>query len=124
MTTYMVKGETHEGAILTLRKGFPSHEAAEDHPVTLSLWKRVWVEADSRQAPKPKEPTLPPFPWNWVSSGASDASGQFHAYLIDANGRKIAAIWGAGSAKKLVADFIVDACNTLHEVENDMKIDQ
>ena len=101
MTTYMVKGETHEGAVLTLRKDFAMHEAAEDHPVTLSLWKRVWVEADYRPAPKPKEPTLPPFPWDWVASGIADASGTFHAYLVDATGKKIAAIWGGNKREKV-----------------------
>jgi len=33
-----------------------------------------------------------------------------------ANGKKLAAVWG-DSEKKLVADFIVVAVNTVHEVE-------
>jgi hypothetical protein len=41
---YAVKSETHEGEILILRRGFTSQEEAEDHPVQMSLWKRVWVE--------------------------------------------------------------------------------
>jgi hypothetical protein len=42
---YVVKAETHEGKILILRRGFASEEEAEDYPIQMSLWKRVWVEA-------------------------------------------------------------------------------
>jgi hypothetical protein len=41
---YAVKAETHEGKVLTLRRGFASQEEAEDHPIQMSRWKRVWVE--------------------------------------------------------------------------------
>ena len=41
---YAVKGETLDGRITILRRGFVSYEAAEDHPVKMSDWKRVWVE--------------------------------------------------------------------------------
>ena len=54
---------------------------------------------------------LPPFPWDWVASGAPSANGQFHAYLVDATGRKIAAIWGKGAEKEAIADFILRAVN-------------
>jgi hypothetical protein len=121
MTSYMVKAETHEGDIMTLRKGFASQGEAEDHPVTMKFWKRVWIEPDSTPAPVPKSKTLPPFPWNWVAAGKPSASGAFHAYLVDANGRKIAAIWGAESERALVADFIVDSCNISHQVDQNEK---
>lgn len=52
---------------------------------------------------------LPPMPWDWIASSAPSANGAFHIYLVDANGRKIAAIWGKGSEKKAIADFIVRA---------------
>jgi hypothetical protein len=42
---YAVKAETHQGKVLILRRGFASQEEAEDHPVRMSHWKRVWVEA-------------------------------------------------------------------------------
>ena len=42
---YAVKAETHEGKVLILKRGFASQEEAEDHPVRMSHWKRVWVEA-------------------------------------------------------------------------------
>ena len=41
---YAVKAETHEGKVVILRRGFASEEEAEDYPIQMSLWKRVWVE--------------------------------------------------------------------------------
>jgi hypothetical protein len=43
---YSVKAETKEGDVITLRRGFPSRSDAEDYPVRLSLWRRVWVERE------------------------------------------------------------------------------
>lgn len=40
-----------------------------------------------------------PAPFNWQTSRTFDAKGVFNAYLLDANGRKIAAIWGRGEEK-------------------------
>lgn len=108
-TTYAVKAETHEGNLMTLRRGFATEDAAADHPVQMSLWKRVWVEAE--QTPADTAPVLPPLPWDWVSAGHPTANGQFQAYLVDATGRKIAAIWGRGSEKALIADHILKSVN-------------
>ena len=110
MNEYAVKAETHEGNIMILRRGFMSEEAAEDHPVQISLWKRVWVEPIALIEKQKAAPTLPPKPWDWISSSTDDARGQFHAYLVDATGKKIAAIWG-GDAKALIADHILDRVN-------------
>lgn len=55
--------------------------------------------------------TLPPLPWDWVASEKPDGRGQFHAYLVDATGRKIAAIWGRGAEKTLIADTILALVN-------------
>src|SRR5688572_26181639 len=41
------------GNPLVLRRGFPSREAAEDHPVKLALWARVWVEERKESLHKP-----------------------------------------------------------------------
>ena len=41
---YVVKAETHEGKVVTLSDGFPSRAVAEDFPVRLAKWRRVWVE--------------------------------------------------------------------------------
>jgi hypothetical protein len=54
---------------------------------------------------------LPPLPWDWVAAGKPNNNGSFHAYLVDANGRKIAAIWGRGNEKEAIADFILRATN-------------
>lgn len=62
-------------------------------------------------ADKPTNATLPPLPWDWVAAGIPTANGQFHAYLVDATGRKIAAIWGKGAEKELIADHILKSVN-------------
>lgn len=109
---YAVKAETHDGSIMTLRRGFVSREDAEDHPVKASLWKRVWVESVGELKNGPSgEPALPPGPWNWVASGGADIRGQFHIYLVDANGKKLAAIWGKEGQKTLVAQHIIQLVN-------------
>jgi hypothetical protein len=109
---YAVRAETYDGSLLTLRRGFTSREAAEDHPVKASLWKRIWIESLGPLCLQvTSEPELPPLPWKWVSSGSSDARGQFHIYLVDANGKKIAAIWGREGQKTLVAQHITGLVN-------------
>lgn len=106
---YAVKAETHEGKVMTLRGGFVSQDAAEDHPVQMNLWKRVWVEPMASEVMRPAE--LPPRPWDWVTSGTVSANGLFNAYLVDATGRKIGAIWGKGKEKELIADHILKCVN-------------
>lgn len=106
---FAVKAETHAGKVMTLRRGFPTEEAAEDHPVQMSLWKRVWVEPLEAEPARLAE--LPPRPWDWVTSGTVSANGLFNAYLVDANGRRIAAIWGKGREKEMIADHILSLVN-------------
>jgi hypothetical protein len=48
---YAVRAETKEGDVVTLKRGFPSVSDAEDYPVRLYLWRRVWVEPDVPQQP-------------------------------------------------------------------------
>src|SRR5689334_22845036 len=38
---YAVNGETRDGRITIVKRGFASHEEAEDHPIRMSRWKRV-----------------------------------------------------------------------------------
>jgi hypothetical protein len=118
--TWAVKGETHDGYILTIRKGFDTQEAAEDHPVTLSKWRCIWVERWVPAPPKKrvnvKEPTLPPFPWRLVLEAHPST---VRVVVADATGKKIAVIAGSANVRRLIADFIIDACNTLNEVEGD-----
>jgi hypothetical protein len=54
---------------------------------------------------------LPPLPWNWVTSDSPSANGLFHIYLVDATGRKIAALWGKGDEKQALAEHIVASVN-------------
>lgn len=108
---YAVKAETKEGNVFILRRGFPSEEAAGDHPVTLALWKRVWIEPVGPMLPTRQTPVLPPTPWDWITSGTPSGNGHFHAYLVDGNGRKIAAIWGKDGEKALIANHIIALIN-------------
>ena len=41
---YAVKGERSDGRITIVKRGFLSRDEAEDHPIRMSRWKRVWVE--------------------------------------------------------------------------------
>jgi hypothetical protein len=41
---YAVKAETFDGMVITLQRGFESRFEAEDHRVTMSRWRRVWIE--------------------------------------------------------------------------------
>ncbi|MBV8804885.1 MAG: hypothetical protein JO042_07555 [Sinobacteraceae bacterium] len=41
---YAVKAETRDGRIMIVKRGFASQEEAEDHPIRMARWKRVWVE--------------------------------------------------------------------------------
>lgn len=51
-----------------------------------------------------------PRPWDWTFVSAN-ASGGGHIYITDANGRKIAAIWGKAEEKTATADLIIAAVN-------------
>jgi hypothetical protein len=35
---FVVKGETREGRIMILKRGFASQDKAEDHPIRMSDW--------------------------------------------------------------------------------------
>jgi hypothetical protein len=51
-----------------------------------------------------------PRPWDWQWVGGT-RNGLGHIYIVDANGRKIAAIWGKAGEKVHTADLIIDAVN-------------
>lgn len=92
-----------------LHGGFASREDAEDHPVRLASWKRIWI--DTVERPISRLPSIPPLPWSYESSAAQSNNGSFHLYLVDADGRKIAAIWGKGDEKRLTAEHILKVVN-------------
>lgn len=47
-----------------------------------------------------------PAPYDFLAIGAN-ASGGFHLYVTDANGRKIAAVWGKAEEKEATARLFV-----------------
>lgn len=49
-----------------------------------------------------------PAPWSLVSASQVDGRGDFHLYVADANGRKIAAIWTRGE-EKLATGYLMEA---------------
>jgi hypothetical protein len=63
---------------------------------------------DSRDEKIMSEPAPRPWDWIWVSASAS---GGGHIYLVDRDGRKIAAIWGKAEEKTATADLIIKAVN-------------
>lgn len=59
--------------------------------------------------------SLPPLPWSYQTNapmGKHEGSG--FVYLIDANGRKIAALWGNSEEKIATAKLITDAADKTH----------
>lgn len=63
-----------------------------------------------------------PRPWNTLAIGAH-ASGGFHLYLIDANGRKIGCLWGKADEKVFTGSLITSAVNALEEPPIDASIE-
>jgi hypothetical protein len=53
-----------------------------------------------------------PGPWDWLAVGAN-ASGGHHLYIIDKDGRKIAALWGKADEKAANARLIAAATDLL-----------
>jgi len=105
MIEYAVMAEMKSGGVHTLRRGFPSKEAAEDYPVVAAHWKRVWVEPIKSCA----EPlrTAPPLPWEvrWHPTG----NGGAFTYLHDADGHRIASLWGAYERREHIEKILQDA---------------
>lgn len=52
-----------------------------------------------------------PHPWDWQGSGKPGSNGLYNVYVIDREGRKIAAVWGkeAGDEKMWTASLIAEA---------------
>jgi len=58
--------------------------------------------------------TPAPRPWNVEWSASFTANGVGHVYIVDATGRKIAAIWGKADEKGDTAALIVRVVNAFH----------
>lgn len=52
---------------------------------------------------------LPPGPWTYETTHPDGQHGTGHVYLIDANSRKIASIWGTGEEKIALVNLIISA---------------
>jgi hypothetical protein len=100
MSEYAVMAETHEGNILTLRRGFPSLEAAESHPIKLSLWKFVWVE---RLVALPAPAIMARLPWSVERCGNS------FTYIRDADGRRVASLHGVLERRDMIEGILREA---------------
>ena len=98
---FEVRAECLEGGILVLRR-FATREEAEDHPVTMAYWKRVWVqEAD----PAPVRDTIsPPLPWRPEWRGK-------RGYILDANGKALISLLGTPERQEHAAKLICSAVN-------------
>lgn len=51
---------------------------------------------------------LPPGPYQLETTRPELEPGAGHIYLVDANGRKIASIWGSPAEKISLVNFIID----------------
>lgn len=97
MKCFEVRAEMHgDGKEVVLRR-FDTREEAEDHPVVMKHWRRVWV-AECEVADRLPD-IAPPLPWTveWVGG---------HAYVVDADGRKIASLLGSQKRREYVANVI------------------
>lgn len=91
---YEVKAESRDGHIGVLRR-FRTQGEAEDHPVRLSRWKRVWVER--REPPEPIDNA--PLPWRVADQG-------MWTYIFDAAGAKVGCVYGTPGRKKEIARIV------------------
>ncbi len=102
---YEVRAETHDSDVLVLRR-FKTHEEAEGHPVRLATWKRVWIE-EVPDGP-PRDVTPPPLPWQVEWTGG-------RAYVLDAKGKRIAALLGTQERNEHTANIIYERVNGMEK---------
>ena len=55
-----------------------------------------------------------PLPYDTLETGKPSNNGALHIYITDADGRKIAAIWGKSEEKQFTAFNIINAVNSHH----------
>jgi hypothetical protein len=58
---------------------------------------------------------LPPLPWTYVTIGGPGDPGHGHVYIVDANNRKIASIWGKAQEKIAFAEAVCDLSERLSD---------
>lgn len=57
------------------------------------------------------EKHLPPRPWSLQWSETFTANGLGHVYLVDATGKKIAALWGQEKVKEALGEWLLETAN-------------
>lgn len=60
MPEFVLKGEKANGRIFQIERGFTSQEDAEDYPVRLAEWKRVWAEPLAAKETREQAPERAP----------------------------------------------------------------
>lgn len=55
------------------------------------------------------QPAPAPGPYDWLASGKPGGNGDFNVYLIDRDGRKIAAVWGKRGEKERTVALLAAA---------------
>lgn len=62
---------------------------------------------------------LPPRPWHYlITAPEGRHQGSGHVYLIDANNRKIASLWGTADEKIALAQLIINASEAASKRSN------
>lgn len=102
MSAFNVMGEDHKGNVYVIRKGFRSEEAAEDHPVTMKYWKRVWVSQNVKAAHGPA-PEDAPLPWS------VEKCGKVFTYIRDAENRRVMSLHGVLARRDYTVGVLRDA---------------
>lgn len=98
---FMVCGRVSpNGATLCLRRNFKTHDAATAHAlkVDMSRWDDIWVQPHVPRIDVAFAPPTFPFSVEWSAQG--------HAYLTDANGRKLASLLGTQKQREWLAEIL------------------
>lgn len=94
---FQVMAETMDGGTHILRRGFLTEDAALDHPVKMSHWKRVWVEKANDLPERDVSPPRLPWSVEWANG---------YAYVLDAEKKKIASLLGTQERREMVAEML------------------
>ena len=64
---------------------------------------------------------LPPGPFSYLTTAApGQPDGKGHVYIVDANGRKIASLWGPADAKMERAALIIKSRDAVSRETSDV----
>lgn len=74
---------------------------------------------DKPNAPLPAG-RLPPGPFSYWTTSPTENHGEGHVYIVDANERKVAALWGQPSEKMAMAALIIEAAQSKQPTQDDV----